>query len=72
MPPIHHIVLFYQREKFHGDKKRRELVKYALKHARVSVTELWSGNLDGVVGESELPWLISYCGEGGGRNELLV
>ena len=64
---------FYQKEKFHGDKTRKELVKYALQHTKVRVFELWSGNFEGTVNQNEngLPWLISYCGEGGGKITLI-
>ncbi|KAH3752172.1 dnaJ homolog subfamily C member 10-like [Dreissena polymorpha] len=61
------LMMYPIKEKFHGDKTRKELVKYALQHTKVRVFELWSGNFEGTVNQNEngLPWLISYCGEGG-------
>lgn len=59
----------FQREKYYGDKTRKELVKYALKHARVKVLDIWTGNFDDAVLNSEngLPWVITICGDGGGK-----
>lgn len=61
------LMMYPAREKYFGEKTKRELVKYALKHARVKVTELWSGNYKEMVidSESDLPWLISFCGDTG-------
>ena len=66
---IRKLFLILQREKYFGDKNRKDLVKFALKHVKVKVIELWSGNFAKLVGDSEntLPWLISFCGEGGGK-----
>lgn len=57
-----------QREKYFGDKTRKELVKYALKHTKVTVYDIWTGNFDDTVtnSENDLPWLITFCGDGGG------
>ncbi|KAL4217269.1 DnaJ subfamily C member 10 [Mactra antiquata] len=61
------LMMYPAREKYYGDKSRRDLVKYALKHTRVKVNELWSGNFEDIVtnSDNELPWLISFCGDGG-------
>ena len=61
-------ILFLQKEKYYGDKTRKEMVKYALKHARVQVFEIWAGNFDDAVlnSENDLPCVISFCGDGGG------
>lgn len=61
------LLMYPAREKYFGDKNRKDLVKFALKHVKVKVIELWSGNFAKLVGDSEnnLPWLISFCGEGG-------
>lgn len=61
------LIMYPAREKYHGDKTRKELVKYALKHTRVKVIELWSSNYDDMVtrSDNDLPWLISFCGENG-------
>ena len=63
------LVHYFQREKYYGDKKKKDLVKYALKHVKVKVIELWSGNFNEMVKDPEnsLPWLISFCVDGGGK-----
>ncbi|WAR10004.1 DJC10-like protein [Mya arenaria] len=40
----------------------------------VRVSELWAGNFEQTVkhGENDLPWLISFCGDGGGVLDELV
>jgi len=59
--------VFFQREKYHGDRSRSQLVKFALEHVRAEVVELWSGNFNSRVTDDDdpttrdLPWLISYC-----------
>jgi len=58
-----------QKEKYYGDRSTSALVKYVLKHVRAKVNELWSGNFDSIIKEVEKarhPWLISFCGDGGG------
>ncbi|XP_052812519.1 dnaJ homolog subfamily C member 10-like [Mya arenaria] len=61
------LIMYPGRTKYFGDKTRKELVKYALKHTKVRVSELWAGNFEQTVkhGENDLPWLISFCGDGG-------
>ncbi len=42
----------------------------ALKQVVSKVYELWSGNYKSIMGDDERsgkPWLISFCGDGGGR-----
>lgn len=57
-----------QREKYHGDRSTKVLVKYAMQQLRVRVVELWDGNYRTEVEEDEsgLPWVITFCGDGGG------
>ncbi|XP_050418751.1 dnaJ homolog subfamily C member 10 [Patella vulgata] len=65
------LVLYPEREKYFGDRSVHTLVKYVMKHVKVRHNELWSGNFNYLVNgesdevESDLPWLISFCGEGG-------
>ena len=63
------LLMYPQREKYYADRNTRELVQYALKQVRSQVHELWSGNFQSKVTEdSDKPWLISYCGDGGGED----
>lgn len=60
----------FQKEKYHGDRTTKQLVKHALNNVQSHVFELWSGNFKNLM-ETEnngLPWLISFCGENGGRS----
>jgi hypothetical protein len=58
----------FQREKYHGSKTTKELVKYALQQVGAVVHELWTGNWRDTIEEdnTDHPWLISFCGDGGG------
>ena len=63
-----------QREKYHGSKTTRELIKYALKQVPSTVHELWTGNWEGTINDPDTddkPWLISICGDGGGEAVVL-
>jgi hypothetical protein len=60
----------FQKEKYHGDRTTKQLVKHALNNVQSQVFELWSGNFKSHMEEENnglLPWLISFCGENGGR-----
>ncbi len=46
------------------------MVNHALKQVGSKVYELWSGNYKSIMGDDERsgkPWLISFCGDGGGK-----
>ena len=62
------LLMYPQREKYSSDRSTRELVKYALKQVRARVHELWDGNFKMKMSdEPQIPWLISFCGDGGGK-----
>ncbi|XP_048776636.2 dnaJ homolog subfamily C member 10-like [Ostrea edulis] len=58
------LVMFPDREKYHGNRGIRDLVRYALKFVKADVIELWEGNFQTSLDEnSDKPWLIAFCGE---------
>ncbi|XP_067687759.1 dnaJ homolog subfamily C member 10-like [Haliotis asinina] len=61
------LIMYPQHEKYHGERSTKILVKYAMQQLRVKVVELWEGNFKAEVedDESGLPWVITFCGEGG-------
>ncbi|GFO05576.1 Dnaj homolog subfamily c member 10-like [Plakobranchus ocellatus] len=59
-------LLFYpQREKYHGERTAEALVNRALEYVEVDFYQLKSSNFKSSMSESSLPWLISFCGDGG-------
>ena len=64
------LVIYPSREKYYGDRVTRLLVRHALKAVGARVIELWTGNFASEMADSEKahhPWLITFCGEGGGK-----
>ncbi|KAL3855342.1 hypothetical protein ACJMK2_014558 [Sinanodonta woodiana] len=61
------LIMYPAKEKYFGEKTRKDLVKYALKFVRVKVIELRKSNFEKTVlkTKSELPWLITFCGDNG-------
>lgn len=58
------LVMFPAREKYHGSREKRDLIKHALKFVKAEVIELWEGNFQKSLDEqSEKPWMIAFCGE---------
>jgi len=58
-----------QREKYFGERTTEKLVKYSLKQTHVSVIELTDANFKSTMRSEEgasLPWVITFCGDGGG------
>ena len=56
--------------KFDGDRTTREILKFALKYANTNVIHLWYQNFDDVMKRAQRqskPWLVSFCGDGGGE-----
>lgn len=51
-------------------KDTETLVKFALRYVGARVVDLYSGNFQAELDREdhrEKPWLITYCGDGGGE-----
>ncbi|OWF49324.1 DnaJ-like subfamily C member 10 [Mizuhopecten yessoensis] len=61
------LIMYPAKEKYHGERMTRAMVKYALKQVKATVVDLWSGNFDSLVNnpDNDRPWLITFCGDGG-------
>ncbi|KAJ8320691.1 hypothetical protein KUTeg_002278 [Tegillarca granosa] len=59
------LIMYPAREKYHGTRSQKEMVKYALKQVTAKVIDLWSGNFGNNIKDSSKPWLITFCGDGG-------
>lgn len=65
--------LFFQREKFFGERTTRNLVNFAMKYVSGQVHTIWESSFKSVVTEQDdLPWLITFCGDGGGKKEQIL
>lgn len=54
----------FQGEKYMGDRSRRQLLKFALKMVQADVHEIQT---EGQIEDNGLPWLITFCGDSGGK-----
>lgn len=55
-------------EKYHGDRSKESLTKFAMQFVRSRVTELWQGNIFKEIQQSfssGVGWLITFCAETG-------
>ncbi|XP_046902760.1 dnaJ homolog subfamily C member 10 [Hypomesus transpacificus] len=55
-------------EKYHGDRSKESLTKFAMQFVKSRVTELWQGNIFKEIEQSFLSgigWLITFCAETG-------
>ncbi|KAK2178973.1 hypothetical protein NP493_521g01093 [Ridgeia piscesae] len=62
------LVMYPKREKYFGERTTEKLVKYSLKQTHVSVIELTDANFKSTMRSEEgasLPWVITFCGDGG-------
>ena len=66
---------FVKREKYHGERTRKDLVKHALQQVNSQVYELWEQNYETTLVNNEntngKPWLITFCGDGGGMTIVM-
>ncbi|XP_006864122.1 PREDICTED: dnaJ homolog subfamily C member 10 [Chrysochloris asiatica] len=54
--------------KYHGDRSKEDLVRFAMQHVRSTVTELWTGNFVNSIQSAfaaGIGWLITFCSNGG-------
>ncbi|XP_076822365.1 dnaJ homolog subfamily C member 10-like isoform X1 [Clavelina lepadiformis] len=50
--------------KYQGDRSKKDLIRFVMKHVNIEVVDLWDGNLDEELKKhGALPWVISFCGE---------
>ena len=64
----------FQKEKYHGERDTEDLVKHALRHVGARVVELWTSNFRAHMEAEDRvdkPWLITFCGDGGGKNSVI-
>lgn len=55
-------------EKYHGDRSKESLTKFAMQFVKSRVTELWQGNIFKEIQQSfssGVGWLITFCAETG-------
>lgn len=67
------LFMFPQREKYFGERTRAELIAFALRSVQAPVVDLWDGNFQEELADearSYLPWLITFCGDGGDCLEM--
>ncbi|KAI0227084.1 DnaJ-like subfamily C member 10 [Lamellibrachia satsuma] len=62
------LVMYPKREKYFGERTTEKLVKHSLKQTKVSVVGLTNNNFQSTMKSDEgssLPWVITFCGDGG-------
>ena len=62
---------FLQKETYHGDRNKADLLTFVLGQVKSTIVYIDQENFDTLRTDEEKitrPWLISFCGDGGGRH----